>query len=75
MPLSVSGELSLPRRAIMGRMFLATGEWWVANILFGAAFVVAGIGIVGIGWWVVRGDRLNRELEESQSTHSQPEGH
>ena len=50
-------------------MFLATGEWWVSNLLFGAAFVVAGVGVVGIGWWVLRGDRLNRvasgELEET----------
>lgn len=56
-------------------MFLATGEWWFANILFGAVFVVAGIGIVGIGWWVMRGERLNRELEEAQATHPHAEGH
>ncbi len=55
-------------------MFLDAGEWWFANLLFGAAFLVAGIGIVGIAVYVLRGDRLNRELEEGEHGAS-GEGH
>lgn len=42
-------------------IYLNSGEWWTANLLFGVVFIVASIGIVGIGWFVLRGDRLNRE--------------
>ena len=36
------------------------GEWVHSNIYFSIAFLAAGAGIVGIGWWVLRGDSLNR---------------
>lgn len=41
-------------------LYLAIGEWVTSNILFSAAFLVAGAGIVGIALYVLRGDRLNR---------------
>lgn len=40
--------------------YLATGEWVTSNLLFTAAFLVAGLGIVGIAGWVLRADRINR---------------
>jgi hypothetical protein len=39
---------------------VAVGEWWMSNVLFTAAFLVALIGIVGIAAWVLRADRINR---------------
>lgn len=36
------------------------GEWWTSNLFFGVAFLVAGGGVVGIAWWVLRGTALNR---------------
>ena len=47
-------------------MFLA-GEWVPSNLLFGAAFLVAGIGCFGLGFWVIRGDRRNRRLIDQQA--------
>lgn len=41
-------------------VFLDVGEWVTSNLLFGAVFVVAGAGVVGLFWYVLRGDRLNR---------------
>lgn len=45
-------------------MFLA-GEWVPAWLAMSATFLVAALGVVGLGWWVLRGDRINREAEES----------
>jgi hypothetical protein len=55
------------------------GEWWTANIGFGLVLLIAGIGCVLLGWWVVRGDRLNRaretaELEEAARAEGHSEG-
>jgi hypothetical protein len=33
-------------------------------------FVVALLGVVGLGWWVLRGDALNRKAEESMQSES-----
>ncbi len=41
-------------------VYLGIGEWVTSNILFSAAFLVAGMGIVGIAAWVLRADRINR---------------
>jgi len=40
------------------------GEWPFANLLFGTVFLVASLGVAGIGYFVVRSDRLNRVGEE-----------
>jgi hypothetical protein len=37
------------------------GEWWQANLMMGGAFVVAGVGVFALGWWVLRGDGINRQ--------------
>jgi hypothetical protein len=45
-------------------MFLA-GEWVPAWLALSITFLVASLGVVGLGWWVLRGDRLNRAAEEA----------
>ena len=42
------------------------GEWVNSNILFGLVFLISAVGVVGIGWWVIRGDRLTRAVLESE---------
>jgi hypothetical protein len=44
-------------------VFLA-GEWVPAWLAMSVAFLIASLGVVGLGWWVLRGDRLNRAAEE-----------
>jgi hypothetical protein len=45
-------------------LFLAdAGEWVPASLFMGLAFLVAALGVVGLGWYVMRGDSLNRRLE------------
>ena len=53
-------------------MIYLAGEWWYANLLFGVTFIVAGVGIVGLGWWVLRGDRLNRDLMPTDPADENP---
>jgi hypothetical protein len=49
---------------------LLIGEWPMANILLGVAFLVAALGVVGLGWWVMRADHLNRRFEHPGSDDS-----
>ena len=61
-------------------VLLETGEWWHSNIFFGAVFLVAGIIIAGLAWYVLRGDRLNRAgMDEDplavDAAHGAPEPH
>ena len=43
------------------------GEWWQSNVLFGAVYVLVAVGIFGLAWYVLRGDRLNRlGMDEEQ---------
>ena len=58
-------------------MFLA-GEWVPAWLWMSMAFLVATLGVAGLGWWVLRGDARNRaaeELLESESTREVVEHH
>ena len=48
-------------------MFLA-GEWVPAWLAMSITFLVASLGVVGLGWWVLRGDKLNRAAEETAET-------
>jgi hypothetical protein len=45
-------------------IFLA-GEWVGAWLGLSATFLVASLGVVGLGWWVLRKDALNRAAEEA----------
>jgi len=42
------------------------GEWIPAWGYMSLAFLVAAIGVVGLGWWVLKGDRINRRSEAGQ---------
>lgn len=44
-------------------LLLGTGEWPIATVAVIFTFAVAGAGVVGLGWWVVRGDRRNHAAE------------
>jgi hypothetical protein len=39
------------------------GEWYQANLMMGGAFIVAAVGVAALGWWVLRGDSINRQRE------------
>ena len=43
------------------------GEWIPAWGLMSIAFLVATVGVVGLGWWVMRADHINRRFEDSPS--------
>ncbi|HXC79973.1 MAG TPA: hypothetical protein VNU19_23325 [Candidatus Acidoferrum sp.] len=51
-------------------IFLNAGEWVPAWLFMSITFLVASLGVVGLGWWVLRGDARNRaaeaELENTQ---------
>ena len=58
-------------------MYLA-GEWVGAWLFMSLTFLVAALGVVGLGWWVLRGDARNRASEgvlESPPEAGHPEGH
>ena len=46
-------------------MVLLIGEWVPAWLFMSLALLVAAIGVVGLGWWVLRGDARNRAAEEA----------
>jgi hypothetical protein len=41
------------------------GEWVPAWLWMSLAFLVATLGVAGLGWWVLRGDARNRAGEEA----------
>jgi hypothetical protein len=48
------------------------GEWVPAWLAMSVTFLVASLGVVGLGWWVLRGDARNRaaetQAEEAEKT-------
>jgi len=46
------------------------GEWVPAWLWMSMTFLVATLGVVGLGWWVLRGDARNRAAEESLETEA-----
>jgi hypothetical protein len=47
---------------------MLAGEWVGAWLEMSLTFLVAAIGVVGLGWWVLRGDARNRKAEASSDT-------
>jgi hypothetical protein len=52
---------------------LLSGEWVNAWLEMSIALLVASLGVVGLGWWVLRGDRLNRVSEMKAEDAAQTE--
>ena len=55
-------------------LFLA-GEWVFAWLGMSLAFLVATGGVIGLGWWVLRGDARNREAEDAAMEQDAAGGH
>jgi hypothetical protein len=53
-------------------MFLA-GEWVDAWLFMSITFLVATGGVIGLGWWVLRGDARNRAAESLLESPPEPE--
>lgn len=46
-------------------MVRLAGEWVSAWLEMSITFLVAALGVVGLGWWVLRGDARNRAAEQA----------
>jgi hypothetical protein len=53
-------------------IFLNAGEWVPAWLYMSITFLVASLGVVGLGWWVLRGDARNRAAD-AQVENTEPE--
>jgi hypothetical protein len=56
-------------------MILLAGEWVPAWLYMSITFLVASLGVVGLGWWVLRGDARNRAAESELESTAKPETH
>ena len=52
-------------------MILLAGEWVGAWLGMSATFLVASLGVVGLGWWVLRKDAINRAAEDAAEKGSE----
>jgi hypothetical protein len=50
---------------IIAGVVLLIGEWVPAWLGLSVTFLVAALGVVGLGWWVLRKDKLNRATEDA----------
>jgi hypothetical protein len=55
-------------------VFLA-GEWVPAWLWMSMTFLVAALGVAGLGWWVLRGDARNRAAEDAVEREATAEHH
>ena len=53
-------------------MIYLIGEWIPAWFFMSVAFLVATLGVVGLGWWVLRGDSRNRRFEDASEEAAGP---
>jgi hypothetical protein len=53
-------------------MYLA-GEWVNAWLWMSITFLVAAGGVIGLGWWVLRGDARNRAASNALESTPKPE--
>ena len=58
-------------------MILLAGEWVGAWLGMSITFLVASLGVAGLGWWVLRKDAMNRAAEEAaeRAESKAPEAH
>jgi hypothetical protein len=58
---------------IIADVVLLVGEWVPAWLGMSATFLVAALGVVGLGWWVLRKDKMNRAAEDAElAAETQP---
>jgi hypothetical protein len=55
-------------------VFLA-GEWVPAWLWMSVTFLVAALGVVGLGFWVLRGDARNRAAEDAVESEAAEHTH
>ena len=53
----------------------AGGEWVPAWLFMSITFLIASLGVVGLGWWVLRGDAINRAAEAEAEKQEPKSGH
>ena len=63
------------RFGIIGVVLFLIGEWVPAWLWMSLAFLVAALGVVGLGFWVLRGDARNRAGDEALETEPVAEHH
>lgn len=56
--------MSASRNPDNGPVIYLIGEWIPAWLFMSVAFLVATLGVVGLGWWVMRGDSRNRRFDD-----------
>lgn len=54
-------------------MIPLAGEWVPAWLYMSLTFLVASLGVVGLGWWVLRGDARNRAAESEPESAAHPD--
>ena len=57
--------------AIIALVVYLAGEWVPAWLWMSLAFLVAVIGVTGLGYWVLRGEARNRAAQESEAGSDQ----
>jgi hypothetical protein len=56
-------------------IYLDAGEWVPAWLWMSLTFLVAALGVVGLGWWVLRGDARNRAADDAADQTAPAEPH
>ena len=56
-------------------MLFLSGEWVFAWLGMSLALLVAAGGVIGLGWWVLRGDARNRATEDTAAEQDAATGH
>jgi ABC-type proline/glycine betaine transport system permease subunit len=56
----------------MVAVIFLSGEWVNAWLLMSLAFLVAVIGVTGLGYWVLRGEARNRAADEALEATEPP---
>ena len=61
--------------AIIEAVVYLAGEWVPAWLYMSVTFLVAALGVAGLGYWVLRGDARNRAAEAAPESESSTEHH
>jgi hypothetical protein len=67
-----AGRISACRNLDNWLVIYLIGEWIPAWLYMSIAFLVATAGVVGLGWWVMRGDSRNRRFDDVSEESAGP---